>query len=75
MAVLISILTGNANIPRHFLVNLYRRKKIMPRQSIFDMKLSKIYPLLLAKVERKGRTSQELDEVITIRCSTLQVFT
>ncbi|MBR2740258.1 MAG: DUF2200 family protein [Oscillospiraceae bacterium] len=47
----------------------------MPRQSIFDMKLSKIYPLLLAKVERKGRTSQELDEVITIRCSTLQVFT
>ncbi len=36
----------------------------MPRQSIFDMKLSKVYPLLLQKVERKGRTKEELDEVI-----------
>ncbi len=36
----------------------------MPRQSIFDMKLSKIYPLLLQKVERKGRTKEELDTVI-----------
>ena len=36
----------------------------MTRQSIFDMKLSKVYPLLLAKVEKKGRTKQELDEVI-----------
>ena len=37
----------------------------MPRQSVFDMKLSKVYPLLLAKVERKGRTKQDLDEVIS----------
>ncbi len=36
----------------------------MPRQSIFDMKVSKIYPLLLQKVERKGRTKEELDAVI-----------
>ncbi|MBP0970026.1 MAG: DUF2200 family protein, partial [Oscillospiraceae bacterium] len=36
----------------------------MTRQSIFDMKLSKVYPLLLAKVEKKGRTKKELDEVI-----------
>jgi hypothetical protein len=36
----------------------------MPRQSIFDMKVSRIYPLLLQKVERKGRTKAELDEVI-----------
>ena len=36
----------------------------MPRQSIFDMKVSKVYPLLLQKVERKGRTKEELDEVI-----------
>ena len=36
----------------------------MPRQSIFDMKLSRIYPLLLQKVERKGRTQAELDAVI-----------
>ena len=26
----------------------------MPRQSIFDMNVSKVYPLLLQKVERKG---------------------
>ena len=36
----------------------------MPRQSIFDMKVSRVYPLLLQKVERKGRTKAELDEVI-----------
>ncbi len=36
----------------------------MPRQSIFDVKVSRIYPLLLQKVERKGRTKAELDEVI-----------
>ena len=36
----------------------------MARQSIFDMKVSKIYPLLLQKVERKGRTKEELDTVI-----------
>ena len=37
----------------------------MARQSIFDMKVSKIYPLLLQKVEGKGRTKNELDAVIT----------
>ena len=36
----------------------------MPRQSIFDMKVSKVYPLLLQKVERKGRTKEELDTII-----------
>ena len=36
----------------------------MPKQSIFDMKVSKVYPLLLQKVERKGRTKEELDAVI-----------
>ena len=35
----------------------------MPRQSIFDMKLNKVYPLLIQKAERKGRTRQEVDEV------------
>ena len=36
----------------------------MARQSIFDMKVSKIYPLLLQKVERKGRSKEESDTVI-----------
>ena len=36
----------------------------MPRQSIYDMKVSKVYPLLLQKVERKGRTKEELDAII-----------
>ena len=36
----------------------------MARQSIFEMPVAKVYPLLLAKVERKGRTKAELDEVI-----------
>ena len=36
----------------------------MPRQSIFEMKVSRVYPLLVQKVERKGRTKDELDKVI-----------
>jgi len=36
----------------------------MARQSIFDMKVSKIYPMLVQKAERKGRTKEEVDEVI-----------
>ena len=32
----------------------------MARQSIFDMKESKIYPLLLQKVERKGRPLEKV---------------
>jgi hypothetical protein len=37
----------------------------MPKQSVFDMKVSKIYPLLVAKAEKKGRTKAEVDEVIS----------
>ena len=37
----------------------------MPRQSVFDMKVSKIYPLLVAKAEKKGRTKEEVDRVIS----------
>ena len=36
----------------------------MARQSVFDMKLSKIYPLLVQKAERKGRTKAEVDQII-----------
>ena len=36
----------------------------MARQSIFDMKVAKVYPLLLNKAERKGRTKEELDDII-----------
>ena len=35
----------------------------MARQSIFDMKLSAVYPLLVQKAERKGRTKDEVDQV------------
>ncbi len=36
----------------------------MPRQTVFEMPVSRVYPLLLNKVEHKGRTKAELDEVI-----------
>jgi hypothetical protein len=32
---------------------------------IFTMTFASVYPLYVAKVERKGRTAAELDEVIT----------
>ena len=36
----------------------------MPRQSIFDMQFSNVYPLLVQKAERKGRTREEIDTVV-----------
>ena len=35
----------------------------MPRQSIFDMKFAKVFPLLIQKAERKNRTRAEVYEV------------
>ena len=35
----------------------------MSRQTIFDMPFSKVYPLLIAKAERKGRSRAEVLEV------------
>ena len=35
----------------------------MPRQSIFDMPFSRVYPLLIQKAEKKGRTRSEVLEV------------
>ena len=35
----------------------------MPRHRIFAMPFARIYPLYVEKVERKGRTVEELDEV------------
>ncbi|MBQ6960566.1 MAG: DUF2200 domain-containing protein [Clostridia bacterium] len=36
----------------------------MPRQSVFDMPYAKIYDCLAQKAERKGRTREEVDQVI-----------
>ena len=37
----------------------------MKNEKIFAMSICRIYPSLLAKVEKKGRTKAELDQVIT----------
>lgn len=36
----------------------------MDNERVFNMKLSRVYPLLVQKAERKGRTKEEVDEVI-----------
>lgn len=36
----------------------------MPRPSIYTMSFARIYPLYVAKAERKGRTKTEVDELI-----------
>lgn len=36
----------------------------MPRHRLFAYSFASIYPLYVTKVERKGRTAEELDEVI-----------
>ena len=35
----------------------------MPRKTIFEMKVSEVYPLLVQKAERKGRSRTEVDQV------------
>lgn len=37
----------------------------MTNEKVFAMPISKVYPLLVAKAERKGRTRAEVDEIIT----------
>ena len=39
-------------------------RKVMPRQSVFDMEFKRVYDCLIAKAEKKGRTKAEVDEVI-----------
>ena len=36
----------------------------MDPQRVYNMSFARVYPLLVAKVERKGRTGAEVDEVI-----------
>ena len=36
----------------------------MENEKVFAMKLSRVYPLLVQKAERKGRTKQEVDEIV-----------
>ena len=35
----------------------------MPRRSVFDMKFGEVYPCLVQKAERKGRTKEEVDQI------------
>ena len=35
----------------------------MPRADVTEMSFAKIYPLLVSKAERKGRTREEVDQV------------
>ena len=35
----------------------------MPRMDITEMSFAKVYPLLVAKTEKKGRTRDEVDQV------------
>lgn len=37
----------------------------MNNEKIYKMKFSKVYPLLVQKAERKNRTKEEVDEIIT----------
>lgn len=37
----------------------------MPKQDIFSMKFPRVYPLLVQKAVRKGRTREEVDALVT----------
>jgi hypothetical protein len=36
----------------------------MPQHKIFTMPFAKVYPMLVQKAERKGRTKEEVDQII-----------
>ena len=36
----------------------------MPKHNVYKMSVAKVYPLLVAKAEKKGRTKTEVDEII-----------
>jgi hypothetical protein len=36
----------------------------MPRNRVFAMKFAKVYPMYVAKAERKNRTREEVDQII-----------
>lgn len=36
----------------------------MENEKVFAMKLSKVYPLLVAKAQKKGRTKEEVNQII-----------
>jgi hypothetical protein len=36
----------------------------MPKHKIYTMPVAQVYPLYIAKVERKGRTKAEVDEIV-----------
>ena len=40
------------------------QEDIKTKQRIYTMSFARVYPLYIAKVERKGRTKTEVDEVI-----------
>lgn len=37
----------------------------MPRHQVFAMKFAKVYPMYVAKAERKNRTKAEVDQIIS----------
>lgn len=40
-----------------------KRESFMKEEKVFGMLFAKVYPMLVAKAERKGRTREEVDEV------------
>jgi hypothetical protein len=46
------------------MVDLSRIVEMKTSERIFKMSFARVYPLYIAKVERKGRTKAEVDEVV-----------
>ena len=44
--------------------DLFWRKAYMNNDKVYQMDFSKIYPLLVNKAKKKGRTEAEVDEII-----------
>jgi len=46
-------------------MKVFKRGCIMSKHNIYKMSFAKIYPLYVAKAEKKGRTKAEVNEIIT----------
>lgn len=54
----------NITIFRDTIKKTYKRGCIMGKQNIYKMSFASVYPLYVAKAEKKGRTKEEVDEII-----------
>jgi len=48
------------------IMKVFKRGCIMSKHNIYKMSFSRVYSLYISKAEKKGRTKDEVDEIIYV---------